>query len=42
MTAQWDTVTIVGVGLIGGSAGLALAKRGAANKIIGVGRSECS
>ena len=42
MTAQWDTVTIVGVGLIGGSAGLALAKRGAANKIIGVGRSDSS
>ena len=42
MTAQWDTVTIVGVGLIGGSAGLALAKRGAAKKIIGVGRSDSS
>ena len=42
MTAQWDTVTIVGVGLIGGSAGLALAKRGAAKKIIGVGRSVSS
>ena len=42
MTAQWDTVAIVGVGLIGGSAGLALAKRGAANKIIGVGRSDSS
>ena len=42
MTAQWDTVAIVGVGLIGGSAGLALAKRGGANKIIGVGRSDTS
>ena len=42
MTAQWDTVAIVGVGLIGGSAGLALAKRGVANKIIGVGRSDTS
>ena len=42
MTAQWDTVTIVGVGLIGGSAGLALAKRGAVKKIIGVGRSDSS
>ena len=42
MTAQWDTVAIVGVGLIGGSAGLALAKRGAANKIIGIGRSDAS
>ena len=42
MTAQWDTVTIVGVGLIGGSAGLALTKRGAVKKIIGVGRSDSS
>ena len=42
MTAQWDTVAIVGVGLIGGSAGLALAKQGVANKIVGVGRSDAS
>ena len=42
MADHWDTVTIVGVGLIGGSAGLALTKRGAAKKIIGVGRSDSS
>lgn len=34
----WDTVTIVGVGLIGGSIGLALSERRLAQNIIGVGR----
>jgi prephenate dehydrogenase len=34
-----DTLTIVGVGLIGGSAGLAARARGVARQIIGVGRS---
>ena len=42
MTANWPTVTIVGAGLIGGSAGLALASRRLADRIIGVGRSEAS
>ncbi len=42
MTAHWPTVTIVGAGLIGGSAGLALASRRLADRIIGVGRSEAS
>jgi len=42
MTAPWPTVTIVGAGLIGGSAGLALASRRLADRIIGVGRSEAS
>lgn len=34
-----DTLTIVGVGLIGGSVGLAAKSRGAARRVIGVGRS---
>ncbi|HVA50466.1 MAG TPA: prephenate dehydrogenase [Pirellulales bacterium] len=33
-----DTVAIVGVGLIGGSIGLALRKRGLATEIVGIGR----
>jgi prephenate dehydrogenase len=39
MPAQWPTVTIVGVGLIGGSVGLALRNRRLAGRVIGVGRS---
>lgn len=39
---KWDTITIVGVGLIGGSIGLALKKRGLARRIIGVGRRQAS
>jgi prephenate dehydrogenase len=35
---RWKTVAIVGVGLIGGSIGLALRKRGLARDTIGVGR----
>jgi prephenate dehydrogenase len=35
---SWDTVAIVGVGLIGGSIGLALRQRNLAQKILGVGR----
>jgi prephenate dehydrogenase len=35
---QWETVAIVGVGLIGGSVGLALRQRGLAKRIIGIGR----
>lgn len=42
MSVLWPTVTIVGVGLIGGSAGLALARRGLTKQIIGVGRSAAS
>ncbi len=41
MTA-YDHVTIVGVGLIGGSIGLALRSRGLAAEIVGVGRRETS
>lgn len=35
---QWDTVAIVGVGLMGGSIGLALRRRGLAREVIGIGR----
>jgi cyclohexadieny/prephenate dehydrogenase len=35
---MWNTVTIVGVGLIGGSIGLAVKSRGLARQVIGVGR----
>ncbi len=35
---MWNTVTIVGVGLIGGSIGLALRDRKLAKRVIGVGR----
>jgi prephenate dehydrogenase len=35
---RWDTVAIVGVGLIGGSIGLALRKRKLARRVIGIGR----
>lgn len=34
----WDTVAIVGVGLIGGSIGLGLRERGLARRVVGVGR----
>lgn len=37
---RWNTVAIVGVGLIGGSVGLALRKRKLAERVIGVGRRE--
>ncbi|MCI0641576.1 MAG: prephenate dehydrogenase [Gemmataceae bacterium] len=36
---QIGTLTIVGVGLIGGSIGLAAKQRGLANKVIGIGRN---
>ncbi len=36
----FDTVAIVGVGLIGGSLGMAARKKGLATKVIGIGRSE--
>jgi prephenate dehydrogenase len=38
----WDTVAIVGVGLIGASIGLALRKRKLATEVIGIGRRESS
>jgi prephenate dehydrogenase len=40
--AEYDTVAIVGVGLIGGSIGLALRERKLARRIIGVGRRQSS
>jgi prephenate dehydrogenase len=40
--AEYDTVAIVGVGLIGGSIGLALRERKLARCIIGVGRRQAS
>jgi prephenate dehydrogenase len=40
--AEYDTVVIVGVGLIGGSIGLALRERKLARRIIGVGRRQNS
>jgi len=36
---HWPVVAVVGVGLIGGSIGLALRARGLAGRVIGVGRS---
>jgi prephenate dehydrogenase len=40
--AEYDTVAIVGVGLIGGSIGLALRERKLARNIVGVGRRQAS
>lgn len=42
MNAQWPTVAIVGVGMIGGSIGKALLARKLASRVIGVGRSQAS
>jgi prephenate dehydrogenase len=39
---HWDTVTIIGVGLIGGSIGLALRRRGLCRHVVGVGRRAAS
>jgi prephenate dehydrogenase len=39
---EYDTVAIVGVGLLGGSIGLALRERRLAQKIIGIGRKQAS
>ncbi|MEN6356181.1 MAG: prephenate dehydrogenase [Armatimonadota bacterium] len=36
----FDTIVIVGVGLIGGSLGMAAKKHGLANRVIGIGRTE--
>lgn len=38
----WDTVAIVGVGLIGGSIGRALLERGLAKQVVGIGRRATS
>jgi len=35
----WNSVAIVGVGLIGGSVGLALLRRGLAKEVVGIGRN---
>ncbi|MGD9647799.1 MAG: prephenate dehydrogenase [Pirellulales bacterium] len=35
---RWNTVAIVGVGLLGGSIGLGLRQRGVAKRIVGIGR----
>lgn len=40
MSQQISTIAVVGVGLIGGSFGLALKRAGCVNKVIGIGRSE--
>ena len=39
---QWDTVAIVGVGLIGASIGLAMRQRNLAKNIVGIGRRQAS
>ena len=39
---QWDTVAIVGVGLIGGSIGLALRQKKLAKNVVGIGRRQAS
>src|SRR2546429_7892990 len=41
-TQMFDRVTIVGVGLIGGSLGMALRARGVAREVVGVTRVEAS
>ncbi len=42
MIKRFNTVAIVGVGLIGGSIGMALRARGLADRVIGVGRRQAS
>lgn len=37
--SRWSTVAIYGVGLIGGSIGLALRKKGVADRVLGIGRN---
>lgn len=39
---RFDTVAIVGVGLIGGSIGMALRQRGLADRVVGIGRRQSS
>ena len=38
----WDTVAIVGVGLIGGSIGMALRQKNLAKNVVGIGRRQAS
>ncbi len=38
----WDTLAVIGPGLIGGSVGLAALREGAASRVIGIGRSMTS
>lgn len=38
----WSTVAVIGVGLIGGSIGLALKARGSARRVVGIGRTPSS
>jgi prephenate dehydrogenase len=40
--AQFDTLAIIGAGLIGGSIGLAARKRGIARRVVGIGRRQSS
>jgi prephenate dehydrogenase len=42
MMKKWDTVAIVGVGLIGGSVGLSLRNAGLAKTVVGIGRRQSS
>jgi len=42
MTTGFDTVTIIGVGLLGGSLGLALKERGLARQVLGVGHRQAT
>jgi len=42
MPPRIDTLAIVGVGLIGGSIGLAAKRNGVAGRVIGIGRREVS
>jgi prephenate dehydrogenase len=39
---RWNTVAVIGVGLMGGSVGLALRRRRLAARVVGIGRSEAS
>lgn len=39
---KWNTVAIIGVGLIGGSIGLALRRRGLTKNVVGIGRRASS
>ena len=39
---QWDTIAVVGVGLIGGSIGMAVRQRNLAKTVVGVGRRQSS
>lgn len=41
-TSSLDTVAIIGIGLIGGSIGIALRERKIAKKVIGIGRSQAT